>query len=73
MTFTVEELEALVLGARLVEAWADPALGASVRAAMLKVEAVLPEPLQAAMLKTVPFRAAVPSAGRRVRCSHSAA
>src|SRR5688572_21238548 len=32
MTFTVEELEALVLGARLVEAWADPDLGASVRA-----------------------------------------
>ena len=36
MTFTVEELTALVLGARLVEAWADPDLGVAVRGAMKK-------------------------------------
>jgi predicted DNA-binding transcriptional regulator YafY len=55
MTFTVEEIEALVLGARMVQAWADPDLGAAVRSAMTKVEAVLPEPLQASMLKTALF------------------
>jgi predicted DNA-binding transcriptional regulator YafY len=55
MTFSVEELEALVLGARLVEAWADPELGVSVRGAMSKIEATLPEPLQTAMLRTALF------------------
>jgi predicted DNA-binding transcriptional regulator YafY len=55
MVFTVDELEALVLGARLVEAWGDPELGAAVRCAMSKIESVLPEPLQAAMLKTALF------------------
>jgi predicted DNA-binding transcriptional regulator YafY len=55
MTFNVEELQALVLGARLVEAWADPDLGVAVRSAMSKIESVLPEPLQAAMLRTALF------------------
>ncbi len=55
MAFNVEELQALMLGARLVEAWADPELGAAVRSAMSKVESVLPEPLQAAMLRTALF------------------
>jgi predicted DNA-binding transcriptional regulator YafY len=55
MTFTVDELEALVLGARLVEAWADPDLGIAVRGAMKKIEGVLPEPLQASMLRTALF------------------
>jgi predicted DNA-binding transcriptional regulator YafY len=55
MTFTMDELEALVLGARLVEAWADPDLGVAVRGAMSKIESVLPEPLQASMLKTALF------------------
>lgn len=55
MTFTVDELEALVLGARLVEAWGDPDLGVAVRGAMSKIESVLPEPLQVSMLKTALF------------------
>jgi predicted DNA-binding transcriptional regulator YafY len=55
LTFTVDELSALVLGARLVEAWADPELGVAVRGAMSKIESALPEPLQAAMLKTALF------------------
>ena len=55
MTFTVEELEALVLGARMVQSWGDPDLGAAVRSAMIKIESVLPEPLQASMLKTALF------------------
>ena len=55
MTFTVDELQALVLGGRLVEAWADPDLGVAVRGAMKKIEGVLPEPLQASMLRTALF------------------
>jgi predicted DNA-binding transcriptional regulator YafY len=55
MTFTVEEVQALVLGARMVQAWADPELGAAVRSAVSKIENVLPEPLQAAMLRTALF------------------
>ena len=68
MTFTVDELQALVLGARLVQAWADPDLGVAVRGAMSKIESVLPEPLQAAMLKTALF-----GPPQRVRRTHSEA
>jgi len=67
MTFTVEELTALVLGARLVEAWADPDLGVAVRGAMKKVESVLPEPLQESMLRTAPFGPPARTAGRAPR------
>ena len=64
MTFTVEELTALVLGARMVEAWADPDLGVAVRGAMKKVEGVLPEPLQESMLRTALFGPPARMAGR---------
>jgi predicted DNA-binding transcriptional regulator YafY len=47
LMFTEDELEALVLGARVVESWADPALAQAARQAVQKVEAVLPERLQA--------------------------
>jgi predicted DNA-binding transcriptional regulator YafY len=73
MTFTVEEIEALVLGARLVQAWADPDLGVAVRGAMSKIESVLPEPLQASMLRTALFgppfrmRTGAPEQLRRLR------
>lgn len=55
LTFNVDELTALVFGARLVQSWADPELGRAVRSAMSKVEAVLPEPLRESMLKTALF------------------
>jgi predicted DNA-binding transcriptional regulator YafY len=73
MTFTVDELHALVLGARLVQAWADPDLGVAVRGAMSKIETILPEPLRAAMLGTALFgpphrtRAGGPDHLRRLR------
>jgi predicted DNA-binding transcriptional regulator YafY len=71
MTFTVEEIEALVLGARLVQARADPDLGVSVRGAMSKIESVLPEPLQVAMLRTAlfgpPYRARNEASGNLKR------
>ena len=46
LMFTEEELEALVLGARMVESWGDPKLAASARRALSKVEVVLPERLR---------------------------
>ncbi len=46
LMFTEEELEALVLGVRVVESWGDPALAQAARQVVQKVEAVLPERLQ---------------------------
>jgi len=55
LTFNSEELEGLVLGARLVSAWADPELAAAVSSAMTKVEAVVPEALRRVLLDTALF------------------
>jgi predicted DNA-binding transcriptional regulator YafY len=55
LTFNSEELEGLVLGARLVAAWADPELAAAVSSAMTKVEAVVPEALRRVLLDTALF------------------
>lgn len=46
LMFTEDELEALVLGVRVVESWGDASLAAAARAVVQKVEAVLPERLQ---------------------------
>ena len=46
LMFTLDEIEALMLGARLVQAWGDPQLARAVTEAAYKVEAVLPEPLR---------------------------
>ena len=43
LAFSQAELEALALGARFVEAWADPELAAAVSEALVKIDAVLPE------------------------------
>lgn len=45
LMLSVEELEALVMGARMVEAWADPGLKEASESLLRKVEAVLPEGL----------------------------
>src|SRR5262245_3596749 len=75
MTFTVDELQALVLGGRMVEAWADPDLGVAVRGAMKKIESVLPEPLQQSMLRTAlfgpPARMASPAPEPLIRLRHA--
>ena len=47
--FGEEEVEALVLGARIVEGWADPALAHAATRALAKIEAVLPERLRGFM------------------------
>ncbi len=62
LTFTAEELEALVLGARFVAAQADPALAGAAEAAMTRLTAALPRPLLPLLSSThlyVPATAAV--------------
>jgi predicted DNA-binding transcriptional regulator YafY len=46
LMFTEEELEALVLGARMVESWADPQLARAAQDVLSKVENVLPARLK---------------------------
>lgn len=46
LMFTEDELEALVLGVRVVESWGDATLANAARQVVQKVEAVLPERLQ---------------------------
>jgi predicted DNA-binding transcriptional regulator YafY len=46
LMFTEEEIEALVLGARIVKAWADPGLQHAAEEALAKIEAVLPPRLR---------------------------
>lgn len=45
LMFTEEEIEALVLGARVVQRWADPALGRAAGDLLAKIEAVVPPSL----------------------------
>lgn len=47
LMFNREEIEALVLGARMVSTWADVALAAAAKSALVKVEQALPEDLRA--------------------------
>jgi predicted DNA-binding transcriptional regulator YafY len=44
--FTEEELEALILGVRVVQGWGDSTLAQAAQQVQAKVEAVLPERLQ---------------------------
>lgn len=46
LMFTREELEALVVGARMVEAWTGKRIARAARHALTKIEAVLPEELK---------------------------
>jgi len=52
LMFKEQEIEALVLGARIVEASADPELAAAASDAIAKIEAVIPERLRAYMAAT---------------------
>ncbi len=47
LMFDIDELEALSLGAQMVESWGDPDLAHSARRAFEKIAAVLPEALAA--------------------------
>ena len=46
LMFTGEEIEALVIGAKLVRAWGDAGLGKAAEQAMARIEAVLPPALE---------------------------
>ncbi len=46
LMFTRDELEALVVGARMVEAWTGPRIAQAARQALVKIEAVLPDSLR---------------------------
>jgi predicted DNA-binding transcriptional regulator YafY len=46
LMFTDDELEALLIGARIVQSWADPELARAAQDLLAKVEAVLPEALR---------------------------
>ena len=50
--FEEEEIEALVLGVRIVESWADPKLADAAGRVIAKVEAVVPERLRRHMADT---------------------
>jgi len=52
LMFKEQEIEALVLGARMVEAWADSELAIAATDAIAKIEAVIPEALRAYMANT---------------------
>jgi predicted DNA-binding transcriptional regulator YafY len=65
LTFNAEEIESLVLGARIVASWSDPDLADAVRSAMAKIEAALPEPLHRVLLETALFAPGRPSAAAR--------
>ena len=75
LMFTEEELEALVLGVRVVRSWADPQLRAAAGDVLAKVEAVLPpalrDRLSAAQLfaPTVHVPAAVTQGLERLRAA----
>ncbi len=60
LTFTGEELEGLVLGARIVAAWGDPELAGAVGRAMSRIEAALPAGLRRVLLDTALFAPGVP-------------
>lgn len=55
LTFTSEELQGLVLGARIVASWGDSELAQAVGRAMLRIESVLPETLRDVLIETPLF------------------
>lgn len=52
VTFTENELEAMVLGARMVQAWSDRQLAREATLALQRIETILPEPLEKAFNST---------------------
>jgi predicted DNA-binding transcriptional regulator YafY len=52
LMFDSQELEALVLGARIVESWTDKSLAESAGQVLAKIEAVLPEHLRRSLAET---------------------
>jgi predicted DNA-binding transcriptional regulator YafY len=55
LMFNEEEIEALVLGARIVRAWADPKLARAAEEALQKIEGVLPPRLKQKLAEAALF------------------
>ena len=55
LMFDEEEIEALVLGARIVRAWTDPKLARAAEEALQKIEAVLPAHLKTRLAEAALF------------------
>ena len=73
LMFTEPELEAMVLGARVVSSWGDQALGRAARDALARVEAALPDRDSARQRSTHRHRrAGVEGAGDRDGCRRGA-
>ena len=66
LMFTRDEVEALVLGTRVVENWADPELAKAAKSALAKVEAALPAGKDRMVRETPLF---APGAHHRVEVS----
>jgi predicted DNA-binding transcriptional regulator YafY len=55
LMFGAQELEALVLGARLVRSWSDAQLAEAAGSALVKIEAVLPERMRSRIAEVTLF------------------
>jgi len=55
LMFDEAEIEALVLGARMVKSWSDPALVRAAESALAKIESVVPDRLRPRIAETVLF------------------
>lgn len=55
LMFSKEEISALVLGTRIVESWADPALATAAQSVLSKIESVLPQDLKSSLDNTLLF------------------
>jgi predicted DNA-binding transcriptional regulator YafY len=62
LMFSEDELEALLIDARIVETWADPVLGRAARDVLAKIAAVVPERLRPHVMS---LALAAPPSGRR--------
>ncbi len=60
LMFDSEEIQALLLGARIVQSWADPELADAAKRALIKVEAVLPEQLRPKISEATLFAPKIP-------------
>lgn len=52
LMFNEQEIEALVLGARIVQSWADPELAKAANNVVTKIETMIPERLRQHMIET---------------------
>jgi predicted DNA-binding transcriptional regulator YafY len=66
LMFSPEEVEALVLGSRVVEAWGDASLARAAQQAVAKIEAVIPQTLRSKLRATPLFAVGPLQSNRQV-------